>query len=143
MKKIKNIPPCPSCQGPLTPRVYACEPCGVRLEGSFEANEFAALPADLLHVLRIFVHCEGSLKEMEKALGVSYPTVKAQLARLRGTLAAPAATASPAAAASAKAPSPKEILAALQAGELDVNEALTRLKRARRSKDAAGEGDET
>lgn len=82
----------------MEPVALACPKCELRVEGKFvPANEFAALPEDQLHLLRVFVHCEGSIREMEAALGVSYPTVKARLAALRAALApaAPAATAPP------------------------------------------------
>jgi hypothetical protein len=52
----------------------------------YAGNEFADLDADDLHLLRIFVVCEGRIRDMEAALGVSYPTVKSRLAALRGRL---------------------------------------------------------
>ena len=41
-----------------------------------------------LHFLRIFVRCEGRIRDMESAMGVSYPTIKAKLAHLKEALAA-------------------------------------------------------
>lgn len=78
---------CPNCAGPMRPAAMVCEPCHVRVEGRFDpANEFARLSRDELHLLRIFVHTEGSIREMESALGISYPTVKQRLAALREKL---------------------------------------------------------
>ncbi|MFT3788346.1 MAG: DUF2089 family protein [Tepidisphaeraceae bacterium] len=78
---------CPSCGGTMRPAVLACDACAVEVKGPFTGgNEFAALDAEQLHLLRVFVHCEGSIRDMEAALGVSYPTVKARLAALRQTL---------------------------------------------------------
>jgi hypothetical protein len=89
---------CPSCSSPLRTQVRVCDPCGVRIEGHFEspANEFARLSAEELHLLRIFVHTEGSIREMESALGISYPTVKARLGALREKLGMPKGGAEPA-----------------------------------------------
>ncbi len=80
---------CPSCNGPLYPRVLACEECGLRVEGDFVMNEFGTLTPDELHFLRVFINCEGRIKDMEAALGVSYPTVKAHLASIKGKLRLP------------------------------------------------------
>lgn len=85
---------CPNCAGLMRPVAMICEPCHVRVEGRFDpANEFARLSRDELHLLRIFVHTEGSIREMESALGISYPTVKQRLAALREKLQASVHTA--------------------------------------------------
>ena len=60
--------------------VLACDACDLRVEARFFGNEFAALSDEDLHFLRIFIHTEGRIRDMESALGVSYPTVKARLA---------------------------------------------------------------
>ena len=82
---------CPVCRGGLVPVKWRCEGCDVEVTGRFVPNEFATLGEEDLHLLRIFVLCEGRIKDMEPALGVSYPTIKTRLARLRETLAAKAA----------------------------------------------------
>lgn len=86
MTPISSTIVCPSCRGPLAPRVLACTPCDLKIEGHFVANEFGGLDERMLHFLRIFVHCDGRIKDMEKALGVSYPTVKAMMGELKGAL---------------------------------------------------------
>jgi hypothetical protein len=77
---------CPSCKGPLYPRVLVCEACGLKVEGEFAFNEFGSLTPDELHFLRVFIYCEGRIRDMEAALGVSYPTVKAHLASIKEKL---------------------------------------------------------
>ena len=77
---------CPACEGRLFPRELECVDCGLHLQASYPRNEFARLDDDALHLLRIFVACEGRIRDMERALGVSYPTVKSRLAGLRETL---------------------------------------------------------
>jgi hypothetical protein len=89
---MKLLPPhllCPSCQGPLRPVVLQCDECNLRVEGHFQRNEFASLGADDLHLLRIFIHTEGRIRDMEAALGLSYPTIKSRLAGLRAKLSPP------------------------------------------------------
>ena len=77
---------CPSCNGQLFPRVLVCDSCGLKVEGDFVMNEFGALTPDELHFLRVFIYCEGRIRDMEAALGVSYPTVKGHLASIKEKL---------------------------------------------------------
>ncbi len=114
---------CPSCGGPLFPRVLVCDSCGLKVEGDFVLNEFDSLTPEELRFLRVFVHCEGRIRDMEAALGVSYPTVKAGLASLKEKLRLsepePAQASSRAAALSAD-----EVLARLESGAIGYEEAL-------------------
>jgi hypothetical protein len=129
---------CPSCQGALRPRVLGCDSCGVRVEGSFEQNEFAALSGEDLHLLRIFVLAEGRIRDMEAPLGLSYPTIRVRLKALREKVAprlaagAPARGTAPAASARPKAGVVDGILGRLQAGELSFEQAMELVKKAKR-----------
>lgn len=78
--------PCPACQGRLYPKLLRCADCGLEVSTRYGGNEFADLEPEDLHLLRIFVLCEGRIRDMESALGVSYPTVKSRLAALRTRL---------------------------------------------------------
>lgn len=78
--------PCPACQGRLYPKLLHCADCGLEVSTRYGGNEFADLEPEDLHLLRIFVLCEGRIRDMESALGVSYPTVKSRLAALRTRL---------------------------------------------------------
>ena len=121
MKLQKNIP-CPSCKGTLTTRAMCCQSCDLSIEGDFEENEFSALPGDDLHFLRLFIHCDGRIRDMEAALGVSYPTVKNRLKDLKAKLSLddqPLPSASL---------SRSEILNALDRGEISASDALEKLK---------------
>lgn len=139
MKLIPQSIRCPSCAGPLRPTVLLCEPCGLRFEGSFVANEFATLSQEDLHFLRIFIYTEGHIREMESALGVSYPTVKARLAELKARLKSDVATATastPPLPGSATADeserpettSPNNVLRELEAGKISAEEAIAQLR---------------
>ncbi len=127
---------CPACEGRLFPRELECADCGLHLQASYPRNEFARLEDDALHLLRIFVACEGRIRDMERALGVSYPTVKSRLAGLRETLgfadkARPQKEAEPEAdAAEPAAPkTPAEIIGRLERGEINFEEAMRRLRK--------------
>jgi hypothetical protein len=77
---------CPVTGEPLTVTRLECEASGVAIEGRFAPNEFALLPEDQLEFLRIFVKVRGNLKEAERVLGLSYPTVRLRFDALLRTL---------------------------------------------------------
>ena len=115
---------CPACTGRLYPRELACADCGLRVSTRYVDNEFQNLDADNLHLLRVFIACEGRIRDMERALGVSYPTVKSRLAALRKTVGlsdAPERAEKPVRAA--------DVLDRLEAGEIDFDAAMRELKR--------------
>src|SRR5687767_2349946 len=80
------ISQCPVCGGQLHVTHLKCGECATELSGEFVANEFARLAADKLEFLRTFLACRGNLKEVEAALGISYPTVRARLDQLLAAL---------------------------------------------------------
>ncbi len=67
---------CPVTGGPLEVTRLECPESGVTIEGRFTPNEFALLSAEHLEFLRLFLRVRGNLKEVERILGVSYPTVR-------------------------------------------------------------------
>jgi len=123
---------CPSCNGQLYPRVLVCDSCGLKVEGDFVLNEFGSLTPDELHFLRVFIHCEGRIRDMEAALGVSYPTVKGHLASIKEKLnlarLGPRGTAAPGAAAPADAMAAEEVLDGLEQGRISYKDAVRLLR---------------
>ena len=73
---------CPVTGGPLLVTRLECEESGVTIEGRFTPNEFAMLPEENLEFLRIFVKVRGNLKEVERILGLSYPTIRLRFEKL-------------------------------------------------------------
>ncbi len=132
---------CPNCSGPLVPTELSCPACELSIRGRFSLNEFASLPEDDLHFLRIFVRSDGRIRDMESALGVSYPTVKARLAKLKETLAVHAPPAagefphthpthpiSPSAGQADEESAAAQVLADLKTGRIGYPEALEKLR---------------
>lgn len=107
--------PCPACDLAMAPSALSCT-CGVRIQAPVSLNEFASLNADHLHFLRIFIMFEGRITDIESALGVSYPTVKAKIAALKDALAL-----------AGPFDEVEGILAQLESGEIDPDEAIRRL----------------
>jgi len=73
---------CPSCQHSLVVTSLQCPHCGVTVGGRFELPPALSLSPDLSRFLSLFVRARGNLKEMERLLGVSYPTVRSKLDQL-------------------------------------------------------------
>lgn len=67
---------CPVTGEPLEVTRLECPASGVAIEGRFTPNEFALLSPETLELLRLFLRVRGNLKEVERILGVSYPTVR-------------------------------------------------------------------
>lgn len=70
---------CPVCGGTMTVAKLKCGNCGTELNGAFSPCRFCSLEEKHLQFVETFLRCRGSIKEVEKALGVSYPTVKNML----------------------------------------------------------------
>lgn len=58
----------------------------IAIEGSFELPQLARLSLEDQVFITAFVRSHGSIKEMERVFGVSYPTIKARLTRIAGSL---------------------------------------------------------
>lgn len=94
------------------------------MSGAFASCEFCALTDDDRAVLRVFLASRGNMKELERHLGVSYPTARA---RFDGLLAKLGIERAPLPAA----PSRIELMEQVARGEIDVDEALRRLETTR------------
>src|SRR5246127_5393070 len=58
----------------------------IRVEGEFELPQLARLPLEDQVFITAFVRSHGSIKEMERIFGVSYPTIKNRLTRIADSL---------------------------------------------------------
>ncbi len=140
---------CPSCNGQLYPRVLVCDACGLKVEGDFVMNEFGSLTPDELHFLRVFIYCEGRIRDMEAALGVSYPTVKAHLSSIKKKLNLSGPKPSPAPTenagetgevGSAEGSTPDEVLKSLEDGRISYKEAVRLLRTMKRGEERGDKG---
>jgi hypothetical protein len=73
------IATCPVCAGELTVTRLHCRTCGTALEGEFGVGRFGRLDRDQMALLESFLRSRGNLKEMERELGISYPTVRGRV----------------------------------------------------------------
>ena len=73
------IATCPICGGELAVTRLHCRSCATTLEGDFNVGRFARLSREQFALLESFLRSKGNLKEMERELGISYPTVRARV----------------------------------------------------------------
>jgi hypothetical protein len=73
------ISTCPVCEGELLISRLHCRSCGTALEGEFGVGRFGRLSREQLSLLESFLRARGNLKEMERELGISYPTVRGRV----------------------------------------------------------------
>ena len=132
------ISTCPVCSSELAVTRLNCRSCGTTLEGDFSVGRFGRLSRDQLALLESFLRSRGNLRDMERELGISYPTVRSRVEALVRALGfgprADAdepddAPAEPAAAAGTR----EEILQALARHELSAEDAAAAIRALGRS----------
>ena len=76
------IATCPVCSQELAVTRLHCRSCGTTLEGDFSVGRFGRLSREQLALLESFLRSRGNLREMERELGISYPTVRGRVEAL-------------------------------------------------------------
>lgn len=118
--EVIMITKCPFCGGALQIRELSCNRCGVKIQGKFPYSVFFQLSPEQMEFVKIFLKSRGNIKEVEKELGISYPTVRARLNAVLGSIGIESDT---------EAPKRVEILDALSRGEIDAAQAVEQLKK--------------
>lgn len=93
---------------------------GIAIEGDFELPPLAQLTLEDQIFVTAFMRCQGSIKDMEKLFGISYPTVKSRLGKISEKLEfveinPPASS--------------NEVLNQLEKGEISVEDAIKKIRR--------------
>lgn len=120
--------PVEGCQGHLHVTGLVCPECRTEIRGEFQPNEFALLPPEHLEFLRLYIKVRGNLKEVERILGLSYPTIRARFEALLRVLGYEYQEVP-------EGPSPQEkeaILDALEKGQISAAEAAEQLRALKR-----------
>lgn len=115
---------CPVCGERMLVTKLRCSHCGTELSGEFAPCRFCRLEEKHLQFVETFLRCLGSIKEVERALGVSYPTVKNML---DAALTALGLDEKPELRALREKEERAEILQRLSDGEIDVDTAIEAL----------------
>jgi hypothetical protein len=132
---------CPICEAELVVTHLRCQRCGTGLDGTFTLNKFDRLSREQLRFVDVFIKNRGVIRDVERELGISYPTVRSRLDEVIRSLGydaegeAVAAAAAESAAAAATAPEPgvtperrREILDRLSSGAISADLAVKLLR---------------
>jgi len=117
----KILTRCPVCSSSLKVIKLKCTNCNTVIENEFELSKLSNLTEDELNFVEVFIRSRGNIKDVEKELGISYPTVRAKLDEVIASLGY-------------NVPKPKqntnnkEILDMLDKGEITAEQAIEMLK---------------
>lgn len=125
--KYRALGKCPVCGKELYITRLSCRHCHSSLEGEFTSCKFCQLQADQTEFIEVFVRCRGNIKEVEKEMGISYPTVRARLDNVIQALGY-----NPEKSPREQQDNRSDVLRALELGELNAQEALEQLKKSGR-----------
>jgi hypothetical protein len=115
-----NLANCPICHKELHVREYHCPACEVSFKGDFSRSWLEGFSASQLEFIKLFLLVQGNLKELQKRLGISYPTVKNRLSEIIKIITRDHGT-----------EDYSDILADLEAGFIDVEEAVSMIQKRR------------
>ncbi len=111
---------CPVCKHDLKVTKLSCTNCSTEISGDFQLSKFNYLSKEHLYFIEVFIKNKGNIKQIEKELGISYPTVKKNLDEVIRSLGYVIDDED-----SAKR---DEVLAQLEKGEISASEAAKLLK---------------
>ncbi len=124
MRKV--LEKCPTCGGELTISGLHCHTCHTRIESQYSTCPFCRLQQQSLDFIESFVKNRGNIKEMERELGISYPTVRNRLNAVIAELGYEVRADAPAPGESSD--KRREILKRLNEGEISAEEAAEQIK---------------
>ncbi|WP_425448719.1 DUF2089 domain-containing protein [Dethiothermospora halolimnae] len=119
MKK-EVIGRCPVCSHELDVTKVHCDYCDTTIEGKFSLCKFCKLTNEEKFFVEVFIKNRGNIKEIEKELGISYPTVRNKLENVIKSLGYDTKYTSNV--------NKKEILNKLSSGEITTEEAVKLLQ---------------
>lgn len=107
---------CSVCGAELQITRLTCPNCATEITGTFAPCRYCSLNGRQKQFLDTFLKCRGNIKEVERTLSVSYPTVKNMLDELLATLF-------PQEAPAPDRPDPEEVLDLLEQKKISAEEA--------------------
>jgi hypothetical protein len=84
MQKLFNQ--CPACGGQLIITECKCPACQLQMRGEFKSGQLSTLSDDELTFIKVFLTARGNLTEVERVLGISYPTIRNKLDEINNIL---------------------------------------------------------
>lgn len=120
----KMIGKCPVCNENMIITRLECPECKVAIEGKFELDKFSSLSPEQLKFIEVFIKSRGNIKEVEREMGISYPTVRNKLDEAISALGYNASESPD----DTKGEKRKDILEKLEQGEIDSSKAIKMLE---------------
>ena len=77
---------CPACGGQLIVTECRCSQCRLQMRGEFHPGRLFSLSEDELTFIHVFLSARGNLSEVERILGISYPTIRHKLDEINAIL---------------------------------------------------------
>ena len=116
----KLLQECPVCSTTLKVRVLQCPSCHTRIEGSFEPprSRVMYLSSKDLEFVELFLRVRGNIREVEKAMGISYPTVRNMLDAVNEKMGYPPVR------KQVETEKRREIIHSLEQGEISADKAI-------------------
>jgi hypothetical protein len=111
---------CPVCTNTLKITKLHCSHCHTTIENEFELTKLASLSKEQLSFVEVFLTCRGNIKEVEKELSISYPTVRGKLNEIITALGYETKKKNEV--------DERKVVAMLEAGEITPEEAIKLLK---------------
>lgn len=119
IKQLKLPVSCPLCGEMIEITRIKCIGCNSEINGSFSAGGLTALPVEYQKFITVFLRQRGNIKQVEKELGISYPTINKMLDSVNNILKSTVGE---------KPLSRREILDSIEKGEMSVKDATYILK---------------
>jgi len=119
------------CEAELVVTHLRCQQCGTGLEGVFHLNKFDRLSREQLRFVDVFMKNRGVIRDVEKELGISYPTVRNRLDEVIRALGYDASGDVEEPTQAAAAPDPerrRQVLDRLASGEITAEQAVAQLR---------------
>jgi len=126
---------CPSCDGNLTVARLDCPDCSISIEGEFTPPALLKLTGAQIDFVEVFIKKRGVIREVERELGVSYPTVRARLDEVIAALGYSTKSAPDISTSDDSGSRRRAVLADLKEGKLTPDEALAALNEPRSKTD--------
>ncbi len=108
---------CPSCSAGLVVVKLECAACGTAVQGRYSLCPGCRLEGEMRRLFNLFLEARGNLKDVQRSLGLSYPTVRQRIESMFQALAAPAPR-----------PDPLAVLQRVRNREITVDEAARLLR---------------
>jgi hypothetical protein len=77
---------CPACGGRLIITECRCADCSLQMRGQFQSGQMPSLSDEQMNFIKVFLTARGNLSEVERVLGISYPTIRNKLDEINGAL---------------------------------------------------------